>query len=178
REVTFSSMPIEWRRTRAYVGIAEVYAGLFVNRRGREPGGTVAPADVPRVLARLRERFLAARDPRTGSPLFDDVVAGSELYPEDRTGRRPDLFLVPASGFSLGRALGTRRWLERYRTDVSGTHRMQGVLIAAGRGIRLAGARGAAAIVDLAPTLLAAAGLPVPSDMDGRVLNDFFDEVP
>jgi predicted AlkP superfamily phosphohydrolase/phosphomutase len=178
RDVTFGSLPIDWRRTRAYVGVAEVYAGLFVNRRGREPGGIVADADVAPMLASLRERFLAVRDPRTGSPVFDDAVAGSELYPEDRCGRRPDLFLVPAGGFSLGRALGSRRWLERYRTDVSGTHRMQGVLIAAGPGIRAAPTRGAASITDLAPTLLAAADVPIPADMDGRVLDDLFRDVP
>ena len=57
---------IDWSRTRAYCPSAPG-SGLWVNLRGREPEGIVAPgAEYERVVAELRERLLAFRDPRTG----------------------------------------------------------------------------------------------------------------
>jgi arylsulfatase A-like enzyme len=58
----------------------------------------------------------------------------------------------------------------------TGHHRMNGVMIWHGPGVfrqaeRYTGAR----IYDLAPTLLYAMGLPVPREMDGRVLLDIFE---
>lgn len=40
------------------------------------------------------------------------------------------------------------------------------------RGLRMEGAR----IIDLAPTLLSVMGVPVPGDMDGRVLTEAFED--
>jgi len=42
------------------------------------------------------------------------------------------------------------------------------------KGCRVVGAR----IIDLAPTILYAMGIPVPSYMDGRVLKEIFEEEP
>jgi len=51
---------------------------------------------------------------------------------------------------------------------------MDGVLLMSGpavrKGVKLEGAN----IVDIAPTVLYALGLPIPADMDGRVLTDAF----
>ena len=55
----------------------------------------------------------------------------------------------------------------------SGKHQIDGVLIAAGGPIRR-GATAKAGIRDIAPTVLALLGLPVPRDM-GRVLKDLFE---
>jgi Tfp pilus assembly protein PilF/predicted AlkP superfamily pyrophosphatase or phosphodiesterase len=49
-------------------------------------------------------------------------------------------------------------------------HRQYGVLVAAGPGIRRGGEVAGASIFDIAPTILAELGLPVPQDMPGRVL--------
>src|SRR5207253_2641825 len=57
--------------------------------------------------------------------------------------------------------------------NYKGTHRPEGFFTLYGRDVR-AGKTATASIADLAPTLLAAAGLNVPSDMTGRVLDEFF----
>ncbi len=56
----------------------------------------------------------------------------------------------------------------------SGKHHIEGVLIAAGGPIRR-GAAVKATLTDITPTILAILGLPVPRDMEGRVLGDIFD---
>jgi hypothetical protein len=58
----------------------------------------------------------------------------------------------------------------------SGTHRLEGILVAHGPGVRRGEKIEGAAITDLAPTILYQQGLPVPSDMDGRVLEGVFTE--
>jgi arylsulfatase A-like enzyme len=54
-----------------------------------------------------------------------------------------------------------------------GRHRRYGILLALGPGVS-AGPIDGATIVDVAPTALHAMGLPVPDDMDGRVLTELF----
>src|SRR5262249_8152509 len=68
-------------------------------------------------------------------------------------------------------------WLDRNRI-LSGTHRPEGILIVSGPGVRPGPIAEPPSLVDLAPTLLACAGLPVPEDMDGRVLAELFPAPP
>jgi len=167
-------LPLRWRRTRAYVPLADIYGQVFLNQTGREPDGVVAPGPQSTALREeVRRRLLDVRDPSTGEPVLAEVTPGEEVYPDDPLGRRPDLVLVPAPGFAVSRGLNLRRWLDRYPV-LSGTHRPDGILIASGEGVRPGRLGDPASIVDLAPTILAAAGVPVPDDMDGRVLTELF----
>ena len=56
----------------------------------------------------------------------------------------------------------------------TGTHRLEGLLIARGPGIREDVRVDGARIFDVAPTILHSMGLPVPTDMSGRVLTELF----
>ena len=171
------ALPLRWHRTRAYVAVAEIHALLYLNVRGRERDGTVDPENVQALAEEIRARFLSVRDPVDGEPVFADVLRGHEIYPEDPFGRRPHLILVPRPGYTVRRELLPSLWLDRYKV-ASGTHRPEGILIAAGPGVHAGRRIEPAEIVDLAPTLLAAAGLPVPEDMEGRVLTELFVEPP
>ncbi len=173
-----SALPLDWRRTRAYVAVAEICGLLYLNIRGREPAGTVSPGPEAEALTEeVRERLLAARDPYDGEPIFARVARGADIYPDDVPGRRPELVLVPRSGYTIYRDLRPRLWVDRHRL-VAGTHRDQGILVASGPGVRAGRLDDAPSIVDLAPTILAAAGVPVPDDMDGQVLGELFAEPP
>jgi len=163
------ALPLRWSRTRAYVGLAEIYGLLYLHL----PAGASREA----LRGELRRRFLAVRDPHDGASVFADVIAGEVAYPDDPLGRRPDLVLVPRPGFSVHRGLNHRRWLDRYATTM-GTHRPNGVLLAGGDGIRPGRLAGTPSLVDVAPTVLAAAGVPIPDDLDGRVLTELFVEPP
>jgi predicted AlkP superfamily phosphohydrolase/phosphomutase len=58
------------------------------------------------------------------------------------------------------------------RPQLTGEHRIDGVIIASGPAFREAGYFEGATVLDIAPTALAVMGLPVPEDMDGRVLEE------
>ena len=52
---------------------------------------------------------------------------------------------------------------------------MEGVLIASGPAFRAGAAPEGATLLDIAPTVLHLLGVPVPADMDGRVLTEILD---
>jgi predicted AlkP superfamily phosphohydrolase/phosphomutase len=172
------ALPLRWTRTRAYMALGEIHGLLYVNRKGREPGGIVAEgAATKQLVEELRDRLLAVRDPRDGASVFADVVRADEIDPDDTHGRRPDLILVPRPGYTLRRELHQSLWID-YDRLMSGTHRSAGLLVVSGAGVRPGPLSSDPELIDLAPTLLAVAGLPIPQDMDGRVLGELFVEPP
>ena len=57
----------------------------------------------------------------------------------------------------------------------TGDHRMEGILIAAGPAFQPDAAPPDAELLDIAPTVLHLLGVPVPDDMDGRVLTELLE---
>ncbi len=172
------ALAVHWPATRAYVAAAEIYGLLYLNLRGREPAGVVEPGtEAEALLDELSERLRAVRDPRDGRPVFADVLRGARIDPVDAHGRRPDLIVVPRPDLTVSRDLNDRLWLDHFHEEL-GTHRPDGILMAAGPGIRRGRLETAAALIDLAPTVLAAAGVGIPDDMDDRVLEELFETPP
>ncbi|MCA9750888.1 MAG: alkaline phosphatase family protein, partial [Gemmatimonadetes bacterium] len=65
---------------------------------------------------------------------------------------------------------------DRQRTTSSGWHRPQGILLANGPGFRRGEHVGEGSVVDVAPTVLYALGLPIGADMDGKPALDLFED--
>ena len=57
----------------------------------------------------------------------------------------------------------------------TGDHRMEGILVASGPAFRTGATPRSAELLDIAPTVLHLLGIPVPADMDGRVLAEILD---
>jgi predicted AlkP superfamily phosphohydrolase/phosphomutase len=168
-----SRQHIDWSKTRAYS--QGNFGQIFLNLKGRQPQGCVDPADARSLLDDLKAGLIAIPHPEGGAPLVERVYEREELYHGPQTALAPDLTVV------------LRDW--RYRTiglhdftthrmiapafGPTGDHRMEGMFAALGSAFR-AGAmlHDDANLLDLAPTVLHLLGIPVPSDMDGRVLNE------
>jgi arylsulfatase A-like enzyme len=58
---------------------------------------------------------------------------------------------------------------------LSGHHRLDGIVIMAGAGVKPGASLEGARIVDLTPTILHGMGLSLPHDLDGRVLSEAFE---
>jgi predicted AlkP superfamily phosphohydrolase/phosphomutase len=174
--VFLSFLDVDWSRSRAY-SFGRHLGSVYVNLKGREPHGIVEPgAEYEAVRDEIERLAYEFRDPRTGQPLIGQVLRREEIYNGPYLERAPDLILRPRepSDIFFGLAdFGHRDTVSTvYR--YSGMHRDYGMLIMRGPEIRRGSSIEGAAIQDLAPTILHTMGLPVPSDMDGRVLQEVF----
>ncbi len=183
---------VDWSRTLAY-SMGHV-GQIYVNLKGREPHGIVEPGtEHEAVRQRVTEALQDLRHPVSGEPLVDQVIPGNQVAHGPYAHRAPDLHVIldgyRAIAFPLFAADG--RLVTRQIRGDSGCHRAHGILIAWGPSVRpqasplagkaegvipslAGGGGGGARIVDLAPTILHLMGLPVPDDMDGRVLTSMF----
>jgi predicted AlkP superfamily phosphohydrolase/phosphomutase len=167
---------IDWTRTRAF--FASIPAqGIYINvRRGDGLGTVAAGSEYDTLREQIREGLLALTDPRSGEQIVDRVWYREDLYHGSQTHLAPDLLFVARDYAYLGRELlGTRGAIETSMNWGNGFHRMNGVFLAYGPHVRRGGQVAGARMVDVAPTLLHDLGLPVPTNMDGRVLVDALD---
>ena len=177
KRVFLSFEDVDWARSVAYSFGRDV-GPIYLNVKGREPGGVVPPGQP---YLRLREEIAAmARemvDPETGRPLVGRVLYREEVYHGPYLEEAPDLILLPAREEDVFYGLadfGANRLVQpMYR--YSGMHRDFGLIVMSGPQVRPGARLTNAAIVDLAPTVLHALGVPIPEDMDGRPLRSAFE---
>jgi predicted AlkP superfamily phosphohydrolase/phosphomutase len=85
----FEELAVDWDHTLAW-GEGGYHGRLFLNVRGREPRGTIAPGDVERVREELIKRIAAITDP-DGRNIGSHAHRPEELYPNGAAGSPPDL---------------------------------------------------------------------------------------
>jgi predicted AlkP superfamily phosphohydrolase/phosphomutase len=166
---------IDWSLTRAYA--QGNFGQIYINMKGRQAEGCVDPADVPALRRDLKDGLLEITHPETGKPLVEHVFEGEELYHGPQAQRAPDLTVV--LGDWRYRTIGlhdfTTHKVISPAFGPTGDHRMAGILIASGPSFKPGSAPHDANLLDIAPTVLHLLGVPVPSDMDGRVLTEVLD---
>lgn len=170
---------IDWDCTQAYAfsGIGS----LYVNLKGREPNGIVAPgSDYEAVRDQLIEALLGIRDPESGQPLVEEARRGEEvfngpymIYAPDVVFLRKEETVRAITGFATDPVVRSSIRADGTSAEY-GYHTRNGILIAAGPGIRVGAQLEESAIHDVAPTVLHLMGLPVPRNMDGDVIEELF----
>jgi predicted AlkP superfamily phosphohydrolase/phosphomutase len=163
---------IDWAHTRAY---ARGQIGqIFLNVRGREPHGIVNPgADYERTRDDIVHALAQLRDPDTGARIVDRCHLREDLYGGPHTASAPDIVIdwKDMEYWSYDVITGGRKIVSPNLETRSGGHRMNGIFVAAGPGVRQ-GAAVEANVVDVAPTVLRLLGLPSQLNMDGRALDE------
>ena len=177
RQLDQSAAPaVDWSRTRAYyTGLTG--QGLYVNLAGREATGIVLPGGPhEEVRDSLIAALLGLRDPDTGESVVSAVYRREEIYTGPRVAQLPDVvFSLRDRPYLPSERMAAQAIIEPLPPESSGgRHHPAGVFLAAGPGIRQGVALDGARLIDVAPTVLYALGLPVPEDMDGRVLTEVF----
>ncbi len=164
---------IDWARTR--VVAVETYhcAILYVNVFGRGPLGLVQPGpEYDAIISDLISRFNELRDPGSGEKLIARAARGCDVYPAAGPNvLLPDVMLIPAEGWNCCETINID---PESASSEESMHHPSGVLITAGKGIQPRRNGLQPTLVDVAPTVLHALGLPVPTDMEGRVLQEVF----
>lgn len=162
---------VDWYSTKAYTTSS---AGcVFLNQKGREPSGTFTPNKVE--LEELVNQLRISRDPRTKEYLFSDVYTKEQLYHGPYLNDAPDVVVCPNPGYGLFQELpiGSSNVVTSSSWK-TGDHTLDGIFIS--RGPRINKTSLNPSILDIAPTLYYLCNVPIPRDVDGRVLQDMIDE--
>jgi predicted AlkP superfamily phosphohydrolase/phosphomutase len=164
-------LPVDWSRTKvATVGAYEC-AFLYVNVIGRGATGIVRPEEYEAIVLDVIAKFGEVRHPVTGKKVYKRVARGTDIYPESgKDILLPDVILLPEEGYGLSSKISDA--LPQATSE--GVHRHNGVVFLKGEDIRTSIQKFSPFLIDMAPTVLHALGLPVPTDMDGRVLSEIF----
>ena len=184
---------INWEGTKAYFEENPYYPMLRINLKGRQPRGVVEPGEeYAKLRDELIERLESWTHPTTGERIVVKAYRREELYSGSALEEAPDILVHWADhqnytyAFKLSSKSKDFAWTEEldphrpevmaFFTGKSGSHRDHGIFLAEGPGIRPGVEVDGAHIVDVAPTILHLLGVPVPEDMDGRVLTETFDD--
>jgi predicted AlkP superfamily phosphohydrolase/phosphomutase len=173
---------IDWTKTSAYVN--EAYRSspaIWLNRLqdASEP-------EIRRMRDDIEHLLLSLVDPKTGGSVISNCHRPQNIYHGPHTAKAPDL--LPSwweDGFLLDQSVAGPNGppaVERSTAPLEGgvefaaSHRLDGVLMMSGGPIRPEFEFENARIIDVAPTVLYLMGMPIPDDMDGRVLVEALDE--
>jgi hypothetical protein len=162
---------VDWSRTQAYaVGLG----GIYLNRAGRERNGIVADADAPALSRQIANRIAGLVDGPQQAVAVRRARVREEVYSGELAGEAPDVLVDFAAGYraSWRTALGgaaarlmednTRAWAGDHIVD---PELVPGVLLM-NQPFRGDGAR----LLDLAPTVVHALGLPPQPAFEGVTL--------
>jgi predicted AlkP superfamily phosphohydrolase/phosphomutase len=178
-EAVMSFGKLDWAHTKAYTDGKR--PEIWVNLRGRQSQGIVDPEQYEEVRQEIIDSLTSAICDRTGQPLVRRVLRREEAYSGPYVERSPDLVVEWRDGgncLDIAYPDGKRlRLAKQHLPDdpfdylVNGGHDPYGIVAMHGPGIRKANIEDAN-IEDFTPTLLFLRDAPIPSDVDGKVLED------
>lgn len=175
-EYTFSDF--DWYKTKAFS--VSGWGMIYINLKGREPNGIIEPGkEYEEIRNIILKKLYELEDPETGKRYVDKVFKKEDIYSGIYLDRAPDL-VVKMNGIEcLDRILDNKNVENKLFATAhkrkSGTHTENGIIIIKGNGIKKGYKVKNASIIDLMPTILYLLNIPIPSDIDGKVLNDIFE---
>jgi len=117
-----------------------------------------------------------AEHPALGGRIFQQVLTFQEAYGRDVSpGGALYCIAVPQDGLAVQRGFSQESVTLFEQGPQGGIHRPQGIFVASGAGL-VAGGQVDVNLIDMAPTVLTALGLPNPNDMDGKPRTELFEE--
>jgi len=167
--------------TRAYSDELPQNPGIWINLRGRDPQGTVEPgAEYERLRDEIAGKLAAFRDPQSGRPLVKRVLKREEAFAGPCAKRAPDLLVELATwdGYKLlaapsqgrrgrvVRRLAAPELIGSKGVGVSGVHRPDGIMVAAGPGIPGEMNLDNASLLDVFPLAASLLGLDTSQDFE------------
>lgn len=165
---------LDWSMTRAYT-TSRTSHDVCINLVGREPNGIVEPgAEYDVLVSDIQTKLFALRDPATGFPVVNQVFPASEHNYSPTHDIGPDLIVEPGDG--LGACDGEKGANLAPLRKWKGYHALHGIFVANGPEIRQGETISQSSILDIAPTILYLADVPIPTNIDGQVLDLFSDD--
>jgi len=123
----------------------------------------------------IKRKLEALVDPLTGKKVIEKVYYKEEIYHGEYLSEAPDLIIDQAKGVHIPGGIGQKDIFGRPKKWRAENKKI-GLFMAYGPDIKPIGKINNVSILDLAPTILHLMSVPIPHDMDGRVLMEIFRE--
>jgi len=179
---------LDMTQTKAYAEESKNF--IWINVEGREPKGRVKKG---KEYEELRDQIIRKLEgltcPDTKEKVIDRVFKKEEIFYGSCMDKAPDLVVtfrdrgyVPRPSYSTNKEtvlrLIPKDELEALESNIQANarHQSNGIVMIKGRDIKQGKKIEEAHIKDLAPTILYLMGVPIPDDMDGKVLKDVIKE--
>ncbi len=165
---------VDWDRTRAYgLGLG----GVYLNLKGREARGTVAPgAEAAALKAELARKLADLRDGPDGPATITRVYDRDAVYAGPYKDNAPDLIIGYNEGYRASwdgvTGIVDDTVIEDNGKAWSGDHCIDPALVPGVLFSSLGLKTDTPSIMDIAPTVLELFGIAPPAHMDGRGLID------
>lgn len=155
-------------------GSGSNYGFIYINRKGRFESGIVDKEDYETIRGEIIEKLDLLKEP-DGEKAVAHIWKGEDIYLGDCVDKAPDIVFM-LDNYRVIASSGSPVYFTDKEATGSGcnAHSLYGVFIAYGSNIKNGVEIQDACIIDLAPTILHVLGIPVPKDMDGRVLKEIF----
>ncbi|WP_339104337.1 alkaline phosphatase family protein [Haloterrigena salinisoli] len=156
---------VDFTESAAYVR-ARTELGVRINLEGRDPNGVVPSEEYDAFREELIRKLQAVETP-DGEPLFETVAPGERYFHGDYDDDTVDIVTIP-NGFDhmISEQLSGG---EYFGPAEPWNHKLDGVFVAAGEGIDETTSLERVHLFDVAPTVMAAMGVPHSDRMDGSV---------
>ena len=163
---------VDWSGTRAYaIGLA----GIYINVKGREEKGIVAPGDeADRLCEEIAQKLTGLVHEEREKPAINNVFIASKIYQGPYTENAPDLIVGYHKGYRASWETAIGQISEKIFNDNikawSGDHCIDPAFVP---GVLFCDRKIAAenpGLMDIGPTILDLFGVDVPKYMDGKVL--------
>ncbi len=162
-----SNLSVDIRRSTAVTigSIASAYGSIYLN--AKELGGIVDIEETRSLYDEIATTLRELRDPDSGVPIIKGVWPKREVYSGGTLARAPDIIFEVQPGYFVNPNL----WYPRITSSgsqIDCRHGRNGIYAAVPEGNVVDVRTGEVSIEDIAPTILACYGLPIPRWMDGR----------
>lgn len=166
KEPVITRVPdLDWGNTHAWVltpsGCVAGYADILLD-------DTLTEEQISELAAALQE----TRDPETGERLAtihrEDAFGSGPFAPPER-----HLMLVAGENTMLKIETGVKNLWDT--CSLGGVHHPDGILYLYGAGIKKGETIDSSHIYDVVPTILSYMGIPLPSDLDGKIITEAFE---
>jgi len=179
KRIFLSFSDVDWKRTIAY-SIGHI-GQIYINVKGREPSGII---NIGREYEAAREYIIkklkSLREPERGERIIKKIYMKEEIYSGQYMDKGPDICFISKNleYLGFGTWFGDLEFASKTTIEdcfgFTGNHKVNGILILNGNGISPQIKLNGSSLEDIAPTVLYYLGLPIPNDMDGKVLKDAF----
>jgi len=173
RGTSLTKTEVDWPKTQAW-GWGGYHARMFFNIKGRDPQGVIEPKNYEKFRDQITDDLKAIRGPK-GEKWDTKVYSPEEIYPNG-IGDYPDLtvYFDDLSWRSAG-TLGYDSYYlpENDKGPDDAVHSHYGAFLYYDPKRKMGGTKiKDINLLDFAPTVLKVMGIPVPEDMEGKIVEE------